>query len=84
MHSIVARPIAITAVIPQSEIDAIVGLENQIRSLQAMRDQRCSELIHRLVRGCAVEPGSHSAELRELAKGPTLEVHLLIDGREVA
>jgi len=72
-----------SAAISQRELDVIVGLENQVRALQQMRDDRCSDLLSRMLSGQGVEPGCHSATLTQSGGGAFRSFTLCLDGREL-
>lgn len=59
----------------------VVAIETQIRSLQLLRDKQCGKLLDRLMTGCVVEPGRHTAELRDSDRGSRRVFRLAIDGR---
>ena len=55
--------------IEQSELDYLLGVENQIRTYTKLRDSLRESLLLRVVAGAKVEPGAHMAELAEQVKG---------------
>ena len=58
-----------TAIITQGEIEALIGLQNQIRNLQKKYDRKAGALLDRLMAGVTVEDGTHTAELEHLREG---------------
>ena len=71
------------AVVAQRDLDMIIGLDNQIRSLREMRDAQCGALLTRMLAGCPVEPGHHSASLQQSGNGATRTFSLVFDGRKL-
>jgi hypothetical protein len=72
------------AAISQRDLDVIIGLDNQIRALQQMRNERCADLLSRILSGQEVEPGCHSANLNQAGSGAFRSFRLCLDGREMS
>ena len=70
----VSEPVA------QQGLDTLVTLENQIRALQQTRNEEVNKIIDRLNRGHAVEPGTHTAELRGQSHGSAYVLRLVLNG----
>jgi len=69
--------------VTQQDLEMVVGLDNQIRALRALRDEHCARILERLAAGCPVEFGHHSAELHSRNRGAVRVVRLRVDGRAV-
>ncbi len=65
----------------QEEVDVIIGIENQIRTLQRVYNERTASILSRLLAGCAVERGSNQIETEEVGEGPQQLTRLVINGR---
>jgi hypothetical protein len=65
-------------VISQQEIETLIGFNNQVRHLKKVRNRLSSDLIERLLAGCKVEQGTHSAELKVQQKGARRVTDLLV------
>lgn len=49
--------------VSQEELDALIGVRNQVRRLRKMETRMADDIATRLVDGATVEPGTHIAEL---------------------
>jgi hypothetical protein len=67
--------------VAQQDLEMLVAMENQIRSLEQTRDEECNKIIDRLIRGTGIEPGRHSVELRSQAQGAASVFRLVLNGR---
>jgi hypothetical protein len=66
--------------ISQEELEVMIGLANQLRTLNKLYAKRAGELLLRLQAGAAVEYGVHTAEIEDFwdKKGQRiqrLEIH---------
>lgn len=64
--------------ITQQELEALIGLRNQIHSLSVLFKKQAFELMERFQSGCQIEPGIHTAELRDVADGPIRSTRMVI------
>jgi len=67
-----------SVVVSQDELDALVGIQNQIHRLSKIYDRRCREVFERLLLGASVECGTHIAELEEMDEGPIRTTRLVL------
>ena len=75
------RPIRfVPGLIAQQDLEVVVGLDNQIRTLRAMRDEKCGEIVGRILAGSAISPGRNCAELLQEDRGPRRIFRLAING----
>lgn len=51
------------AVVAQADLEALIGISNQIKHLQRMYNNQANDLLERLMAGDAIEPGIHHAEV---------------------
>lgn len=56
--------------VAQADLEMIIGLENQIRSLVRIYNRQTSAILTRLIAGAEIEAGTHTAELEEDTCGP--------------
>ena len=66
------------ALVTQEDIEALIGLQNQIRNLQRMYDKQAAALLDLLVAGAEVETGTHTAEVEHIRKRGALITRLNI------
>lgn len=59
----------VTSPITQEEIEAIIGLQNQIMQLDRMMCRRQEDILRRLLAGNPVEAGIHLAEIEQVIEG---------------
>lgn len=65
----------------QEELEMVILIENQIRTLQKVYKERTGSLLLRLLGGGAVECGPHEAEVEKIQDGPSCTTRLMINGR---
>jgi hypothetical protein len=68
--------------VDQERLEMVVSLENQIESLRSVHDKYCSEILEALLSGRTVQPGVHSAMVRQRVRGARKEFRLWINGRK--
>lgn len=68
----------VNPIVTQDEIDSLIGIENQIRHLEKIRNKRSREIFDRLIAGAEVEQGIHRAEIEEEDRGKERVRKLLI------
>jgi hypothetical protein len=64
-------------VVTQAELDTIIGLDNQIRSLTKTRDAHSRRILDCVLAGGRIEPGTHVADLEESTEGSTRTIRLV-------
>lgn len=64
--------------VSQEEIGALVGIQNQMRTLGKTFERRCRDVFARLARGALVECGTHTAELEEIDEGSIRTTRLVL------
>lgn len=58
-----------TPPIKQDELDEIIGLDNEVRRLQALRGPKADGIMDRLMSGAHIEIGHHTARVVVQRKG---------------
>ena len=64
------------------DLRRVISLSNQLRQIEDMLAAHAESVIARLANGAEVEPGVHTAELREFRAGTVKHQALSIDGTE--
>jgi hypothetical protein len=85
VHDISVRhPIVSIAPAPvaQRELETVVALDNQVRSLQTLRDRQCVAIVAKLMAGARIEPGAYSAQLRSEESGAAQVFCLVVNGKD--
>jgi hypothetical protein len=65
--------------IPQSDLEILIRLDNEIRQCREIRDALALDVIERSLRGTPVEPGIYYASVTESQCGGVREVSVYVE-----
>jgi hypothetical protein len=68
------------AVVAQTDIQALIGVRNQLLAVEKCYRNQAGALLKRLLSGATVEVGPNTAEVEHLVDGGTCLQRLLING----
>ena len=71
-------PFRSASIVPQAEIEFLLGVENEIRELNRIYDEHAAEVLRLRRAGASVEPGAHTVHIKEIHQGPAVSYRLVL------